>query len=105
MSQYVQELQLRGVPIWALRSYLEAIGAVAVEPPRPGATDPDGVVRPDGAMSGEGWQVVWRTERRRFHPRLPTEIEEHWFVFSASDESVLESAVEAFMLRAQRGGG
>ena len=105
MAQTVRELQLRGVPIWALRQYLEAIGAVEIEPPPPGATDPDGVVRPDGAMSGEGWQVSWRTERRRFHPRLATDLEEHWFVFSGSDESVVASAVDAFMLRAQRGGG
>lgn len=105
MAQAVRELTLRGVPIWLLRQYLEQLGAVEIEPPEPGATDPDGVVRPDAAMSGEGWTVVWRTEQRPMHPRLPTKLAEHYFVFSAASEEALAALVDRFMLKAQRGGG
>ncbi len=105
MSQAVRELTLRGVPIWLLRQYLEQLGAVDVAPPPPGPTDPDGLVRPDGAMAGEGWTALWRTEQRPMHPRLPTKIDEHYFVFTAQSESALEALLERFMLKAQRGGG
>ena len=108
-SRAVRELTLRGVPIWLLREYLEQLGGAEIEAPAPGPTDPDGVVRADGAMSGEGpdggWMALWRTETRRFHPRLPTEIAEHAFVFVAESESALESLIDRFMLKAQRGGG
>ncbi len=105
MEQAVREITLRGVPIWLLRQYLEQLGAKDSVPPAPGATDPDGVVRPDGAMSGEGWTVLWRTERLPMHPRLPTKIEEHYFVFAARSEEDVESLLDRFMLKAQRGGG
>jgi len=105
VAQAVRELILRGVPIWLLRQYLEQLGANEIEPPRPGATDPDGVVRADAAMSGEGWTVLWRTERRSMHPRLPTQIEEHYFTFTSASEEELEALLERFMLKAQRGGG
>ena len=105
MARAVRELTLRGVPIWLLRQYLEQLGARESEPARPGATDPDGVARPDAAMSGEGWTVAWRTESRTMHPRLPTRIEEHYFTFTAASEDELESLLERFMLKAQRGGG
>ncbi len=105
MAQTVRELTLRGVPIWLLRQYLEQLGARGIDPPAPGVTDLDGVVRPDEAMSGDGWTVLWRTERRPMHPRLPTQIEEHYFVFTAESEEELESLLDRFMLKAQRGGG
>ena len=105
MAQAVRELRLRGVPIWLLRQYLEQLGASAIEPPAPGGTDPDGAVRPDGAMAGEGWTVLWRTELRRFHPRLATTMAEHDFVFTAGTEEELSALLERFMLKAQRGGG
>ena len=98
-------MTLRGVPIWRLREYLEALGAVADEPGDPGAADPDGVVRPDGAMRGDGWRVVWRTESRPFHPRLTTTIDEHFFTFSAADQPTVDAVFDRFMLKAQRGGG
>ena len=105
MARAVRELTLRAVPIWLLRQYLEQLGAEETEPPPPGATDPDGVVRPDGAMSGDGWSVMWRTEQRPMHPRLPTRMDEHFFVFTAESELALESLLDRFMLKAQRGGG
>ena len=105
MPRAVKELTLRGVPIWLLRQYLEQLGAEDVAPPAPGGTDPDGVVRPDGAMSGDGWTALWRTEQRPMHPRLPTKMDEHYFVFTAESEEALEALVDRFMLKAQRGGG
>ena len=105
MARAVHELTLRAVPIWLLRQYLEQLGAAATEPPPPGLTDPDGVVRPDGAMSGDGWTVLWRTEQRPMHPRLPTLMDEHHFVFTAESEEAMESLIDRFMLKAQRGGG
>ena len=105
MPRAVRELTLRAVPIWLLRQYLEQLGASEMESPPPGATDPDGVVRPDGAMSGDGWTVLWRTEQRPMHPRLPTKMDEHYFVFIAESEESLESLIDRFMLKAQRGGG
>ena len=105
MSRSVRELTLRGVPIWLLRQYLEQLGATEAAPPSPGATDPDGVVRPDAAMAGDGWTVIWRTEQRPIHPRLPTTMDEHYFVFTAESEEAMESLIERFMMKAQRGGG
>jgi len=105
MPRAVRELTLRAVPIWLLRQYLEQLGAVDIEPPAPGPTDPDGVVTPDGAMSGDGWTVLWRTEQRPIHPRLPTTMDEHYFVFTADSEEALEVLFDRFMLKAQRGGG
>ena len=103
MARAVRELRLRGVPIWLLRQYLEQLGAS--ETAAPGAADPDGVVRADAAMRGEGWNALWRTEHRPMHPRLPTRIAEHDFVFTAESEELLESVIDRFMLKAQRGGG
>ena len=105
MPRAVRELTLRAVPIWLLRQYLEQLGASEIESPSPGATDPDGVVRPDGAMSGDGWTVLWRTEQRPMHPRLPTKMDEHYFVFTAESEEALDALIDRFMLKAQRGGG
>ena len=105
MAQAVRELTLRAVPIWLLRHYLEQLGGEEVDPPAPGATDPDGVVQPDAAMSGDGWTVIWRTEQRPMHPMLPTKMDEHYFVFTAESEEAMESLMERFMLKAQRGGG
>ena len=101
----VRSVTLRGVPIWRLREYLQELGAVPAESPTPGAADPDAVVRPDGAMQAADWQVVWRTERHRFHPRLTTTIEEHFFTFSASEPQTVDAIFDRFMLKAQRGGG
>jgi len=101
----VRELTLRAVPIWVLRQYLEQLGAVDSKPPPPGPTDPDAVVTPDGAMAGDGWTVLWRTEQRPMHPRLPTKMDEHYFVFTAETEEALETLIDRFMLKAQRGGG
>ncbi len=105
MNQAVRELTLRAVPIWLLRQYLEQLGATEIEPPAPGSTDPDGVVRPDAAMSGDGWTVMWRTEQRPMHPRLPTMMDEHYFVFTAENEQAVEELMDRFMMKAQRGGG
>ena len=105
MAQAVRELTLRAVPIWLLRRYLEQLGARDVPPPSPGPTDPDGIVTPDGAMTGTGWTVLWRTERRPMHPMLPTKMDEHYFVFTAGSEEALESLIERFMMKAHRGGG
>ncbi len=105
MPRAVREMTLRAVPIWVLRQYLEQLGAVDSKPPPPGSTDPDGVVTPDGAMSGDGWTVLWRTEQRPMHPRLPTKMDEHYFVFTAETEEALEALIDRFMLKAQRGGG
>ncbi|MXV80603.1 MAG: hypothetical protein F4X58_07085 [Chloroflexi bacterium] len=105
MPRAVRELTLRAVPIWVLRQYLEQLGAVDSKPPPPGPTDPDAVVTPDGAMSGDGWTVLWRTEQRPMHPRLPTKMDEHYFVFTAETEEALEVLLDRFMLKAQRGGG
>ena len=101
----VRSVALRGVPIWRLREYLEALGAVPEQPGPPGPADPDAVVRPHGAMRGHGWQVVWRTETHPFHPRLNTTIQEHHFTFSAPDQPTLETIFTKFMQKAQRGGG
>ena len=101
----VRSVTLRGVPIWRLREYLQDLGAAPAESLAPGAADPDAVVRPDGAMQAADWQVVWRTERHRFHPRLTTTIEEHFFTFSASDPQTVDAIFDRFMLKAQRGGG
>ena len=105
MAQAVRQFTLRGVPIWVLRQYLEQLGASESEIPPAGATDPDAVTLPGGAMAGDDWQIAWRTERRRFHPQLPTQIEEHHFVLSAASEERLEVVFDRFMLKAQRGGG
>ncbi|MYD73042.1 MAG: hypothetical protein F4Y11_01875, partial [Chloroflexi bacterium] len=91
MPRAVRELTLRAVPIWVLRQYLEQRGAVDSKPPPPGRTDPDAGVTPDGAMSGDGWTVLWRTEQRPMHPRLPTKMDEHYFVFTAETEEALEA--------------
>ena len=101
----VRTVTLRGVPIWRLREYLEDMGAEPANSTQPGAADPDGVVRPDGAMQTAHWQVVWRTERRTFHPRLTTTIEEHFFTFSAPNQQTVDAVFDRFMLKAQRGGG
>ena len=105
MPRAVRELTLRAVPIWLLRQYLEQLGAVEIAPPAPGQTDPDGVVRPDAAMSGDGWTVAWRTEQRPMHPRLSTKMDEHYFVFTAETEDAMETLIDRFMMKAQRGGG
>ena len=105
MPRAVRELTLRGVPIWLLQQYLEQLGAQAIPPPPPGATDPDGVVRADGAMQGDGWTVLWRTELQPMHPQLPTKIAEHHFVFTAPSEEALTALLDRFMLKAHRGGG
>ena len=105
MSRAVRELTLRAVPIWLLRQYLEQLGAREVKAPSPGSTDPDGVAPPDGAMSGDGWTVLWRTEQRPMHPLLPTKMDEHYFVFTAKSEEEMESLMERFMMKAHRGGG
>ena len=104
-SRYIREVELRGVPIWRLREYLVDMGAEEAELGEPGLADPDGVVRPDAAMRGDGWEVQWRTERRRFHPRLNTDIEEHMFVFVAADQETVDAVFDRFMMKAQRGGG
>ena len=101
----VRSVELRGVPIWRLHDYLEDLGAVDVEPGQPGLADPDGAVRPHGAMRGDGWDVVWRTEQRPFHPRLNTTIDEHYFTFSAINQQSVDTLFDRFMLKAQRGGG
>jgi hypothetical protein len=105
MPRAVRELTLRAVPIWLLRQYLEQLGAEDMKAPAPGATDPDGVVPPDGAMSGDGWTVLWRTEQRPVHPRLPTRMDEHYFVFTAQTDEALEGLIDRFMMKAHRGGG
>ncbi|MDE2893711.1 MAG: hypothetical protein OXN86_14555 [Chloroflexota bacterium] len=105
MSQAVRELTLRAVPIWLLRQYLEQLGATEIEPPDPGPTDPDAVVTPDAAMSGDGWTVIWRSEQTQMHPRLPTKMDEHHFVFTADTEEAVEELLDRFMMKAQRGGG
>ncbi len=105
MARAVRQLTLRAVPIWLLRQYLEQLGAYEVDPPAPGAVDPDGVVRADGAMDGDGWSVLWRTEHVQMHPRLRTTMEEHYFTFSAASEAAVEELIDRFMLKAQRGGG
>lgn len=105
MDRAVRELTLRAVPIWLLRQYLEQLGAKEIEPPEPGPTDPDGVVRPDAAMSGDNWTVMWRTEQRSMHPRLPTKMDEHYFVFTAENEEAVDGLIDRFMIKAQRGGG
>ena len=105
MSRAVREITLRAMPIWLLRQYLEQLGASDVDPPSPGATDPDGVVQPDGSMSGDGWSVLWRTEQRSMHPQLLTKVDEHYFVFTAGSEEEMESLIERFMMKAHRGGG
>lgn len=102
----VRQLSLRGVPLWLLREYLADLGASDCEPPAPGPTDPDAVVAPDGAMqSPEGWQVLYRSEERQAHPRLPTKIAIHHLTFTHEDEPRLEALLERFMLKAHRGGG
>ena len=105
MARAVRQLTLRAMPIWLLRQYLEQLGAWEIDPPAPGAIDPDGVVRPDGAMSGDGWTVLWRTEQVPMHPRLPTTMDEHYFTFTAESEAAVEELVDRFMLKAHRGGG
>lgn len=105
MSQAVRQFTLRGVPIWVLKRYLDQLGASESEVPPPGPTDPDAVTTPDGAMSATDWQIAWRTERRRFHPQLTTQIEEHHFVLSAVSEDRLGAVFDQFMMKAQRGGG
>ncbi len=105
MPRAVRELTLRAMPIWLLRQYLEQLGARPIEPPPPGPTDPDGVVRADAAMAGDGWMVLWRSEQRAIHPRLPTKMDEHHFVFTAESEAALDELLERFMRKAHRGGG
>ncbi len=105
MAQAVRQFTLRGVPIWLLKQYLEQLGATDSDIPPPGPTDPDALTPPEGAMSAPDWQVAWRTERRRFHPLLSTQIEEHHFVLSAASEQRLDHIFDRFMLKAQRGGG
>lgn len=105
MARAVRQLTLRAMPIWLLRQYLEQLGAWEIDPPAPGAIDPDGVVRPDGAMSGDGWTVLWRTEHVQMHPRLPTMMDEHYFTFTAESEATVEALLDRFMLKAHRGGG
>ena len=56
-------------------------------------------------MSGDGWTVLWRTEQRPVHPRLPTKMDEHYFVFTAESEEALQALLDRFMLKAHRGGG
>ena len=105
VTQAVRQFTLRGVPMWVLRQYLEQLGASETDIPLPAATDPDAVTTPDGAMAGDDWRIAWRTERRQFHPLLPTKIEEHYFVLSAVSEDRLEAVFDRFMMKAQRGGG
>ena len=105
-ARAVRQLSLRGVPLWLLREYLADLGAADCEPPAPGPADPDGVVPPDGAMrSPEGWQVLYRSEERQAHPRLPTKIAIHHLTFTHEDEPRLEALLERFMRKAHRGGG
>ena len=105
MSQAVRQFTLRGVPMWVLKDYLDQLGARDLEILPAGTTDPDAVVPPDGAMAGDDWRIAWRTERRQFHPLLPTKIEEHHFVLSAGNEERLKAVFDRFMMKAQRGGG
>ena len=83
---------LRGLPEWAVRTYLEQIGAYPIED-----------VPKTTKMQTSDWSASWST--RTVHvPGWPLPISEITIVFNGEDNAV-EDAFRMFMKKAQRAGG
>jgi hypothetical protein len=90
-------LSIRGLPEWLIRVYFEEMGAAADPASAAGA---DG--EPSGMDAGD-WSVTWTSQRVAL-PGGTLGLTQFDIVFEA-DDGALETATEAFMKKAQRGGG
>ncbi len=87
-------MSLRGLPEWLIRKYLVELGA-----DEEFAESPDG-----GSMSGPSWAVEWVRRRVSLSGSSGIGLTEFTIVFMGA-EAALEPLFEAFMQKAQRGGG
>ena len=83
---------LRGLPEWAVRAYLEQIGARSVEE-NPKTT----------TMQTSDWSASWSIQSVHI-PGWPLPVSEITIVFNGKDNAV-EDAFRMFMKKAQRAGG
>ncbi|MEE8336423.1 MAG: hypothetical protein V3R95_00030 [Dehalococcoidia bacterium] len=92
-----ETLSIRGLPEWLIREYFEELGA---------APDPASAARVDGEatrMAAAGWAVTWSSQRIAL-PGGTLSLTQFDLVFDG-DERAVAAASEAFLKKAQRGGG
>ncbi len=90
-------LSIRGLPEWLIREYCEELGASA---------DPASAAGGDGEatrMAAADWSVTWSSQRVAL-PGGTLSLTQFDIVFDG-DERAVEAAAEAFLKKAQRGGG
>lgn len=104
MSDLSKEtLSIRGLPEWLIREYLEELGASAAPEPASAARD-DGSDGGDATrMAADGWAVTWSSQRIAL-PGGTLNLTQFDLVFEG-DERAVAAASEAFLKKAQRGGG
>lgn len=90
-------LSIRGLPEWLIRAYFEEMGAT-VDPTSAAGADGE----PSGMDAGD-WSVTWTSQRVAL-PGDTLSLTQFDIVFEA-DGHALEAVTEAFMKKAQRGGG
>ena len=87
----VRSVSIRGLPDWLIRDYLTALGA---QPAGPAAA----------RMRAPDWTVSW-TSRRIPMPGGAFSLTQFDIAFEAPDDAVLVRIEDAFLKKAQRGGG
>lgn len=90
-------LSIRGLPEWLIRVYFEEMGA---------APDPTSAAGADGEatrMAAADWSVTWTSQRVAL-PGGTLGLTQFDIVFDGAERAV-EAASEAFLKKAQRGGG
>ena len=85
------EVRVRGLPEWLLRAYLEELG---------GRAEPQGEAV---CLVGEGWTVSWSGSRADL-PGGSLRLTEYHLVFEG-EAATVDAVREAFLKKAQRGGG
>ena len=85
-------VSIRGLPDWLIRDYLVALGA------RP--TDPLDASQ----LAAPNWTVSW-TSRRVPMPGGAFALTQFEIVFDAGNNDILDGVEDAFLKKAQRGGG
>jgi hypothetical protein len=90
-------LSIRGLPEWLIRAYFEEMGAT-VDPAAAAGADGE----PSGMDAGD-WSVTWTNQRKAIAGGRMG-LTQFDIVFKGGDDE-LEAVTEAFMKKAQRGGG
>lgn len=91
MTAHEVELRLRGLPEWLIRNYLRDLGA---------ADDPHDPAAP--TMHADGWVVSWTRERAPIAGSLALT---EFVITLRGDPAVVPDVEQAFLKKAQRGGG